>query len=106
MDIIEKIREKADIVEIVSGYTKLKKSGRRFVGLCPFHAEKTPSFTVDQEKGLYHCFGCGAGGDIFTFVMEKEGLDFPSALEFLAKKYNIVIPKKVSPAKKIEDEII
>lgn len=106
MDIIEKIKEKADIVEIISGYTKLKKSGRRFVGLCPFHTEKTPSFTIDQEKGLYHCFGCGAGGDIFTFVMEKEGLDFFSALEFLAKKYNIVVPKKVSPAKKIEDEII
>ncbi len=106
MDIIEKIKEKADILEIVSDYTKLKKSGRRFVGLCPFHAEKTPSFTVDPEKGLYHCFGCGAGGDIFTFVMEKERLDFPSALEFLAKKYNIVIPKKTSPTKKIEDEII
>jgi DNA primase len=106
MDIIEKIKERADIVEIASNYTRLKKSGRRFVGLCPFHSEKTPSFTVDPEKGLYHCFGCGAGGDIFTLVMEKEGLDFPSALEFLAKKYNIVIPKRESPTKKIEDEII
>lgn len=105
MDIIEKIKEKADIIEIASNYTKLKKSGRRYIGLCPFHSEKTPSFTVDPEKGLYHCFGCGAGGDIFTLVMEKEGMDFPSALEFLAKKYNIVIPKKTSPTKKIEEEI-
>ncbi len=106
MDIIEKIKERADIIEIASNYTKLKKSGRRYVGLCPFHTEKTPSFTVDPEKGLYHCFGCGAGGDIFTLVMEKEGMDFPSALEFLAKKYNIVIPKKTSPTKKIEDDIL
>lgn len=105
MDIIEKIKEKADIIEIASNYTKLKKSGRRYVGLCPFHSEKTPSFTVDPEKGLYHCFGCGAGGDIFTLIMEKEGMDFPSALEFLAKKYNIVVPKKTSPTKKIEDDI-
>lgn len=105
MDIIEKIKEKADIIELASSYTKLKKSGRRYVGLCPFHSEKTPSFTVDPEKGLYHCFGCGAGGDIFTLIMEKESLDFPSALEFLAKKYNIAIPKKTSPTKKIEDDI-
>ncbi len=106
MDIIEKIKERADIIEIASNYTKLKKSGKRFIGLCPFHTEKTPSFTVDPEKGLYHCFGCGAGGDIFTLVMEKEGLDFPSALEFLAKKYNIAIPKRTSPTKKIEDDIL
>jgi DNA primase len=106
MDIIEKIKEKANIVDIASNYTKLKKSGRRFVGLCPFHSERTPSFTVDPEKGLYHCFGCGAGGDIFTLVMEKEGLDFPSAIEFLAKKYDIVVPKKAYSTKKIEEEII
>lgn len=105
MDITEKIKERADIVEIASNYTRLKKSGRRYVGLCPFHSEKTPSFTVDPEKGLYHCFGCGAGGDIFTLIMEKEGMDFPSALEYLAKKYNIVIPKKTSPTRKIEEEI-
>lgn len=105
MDIIEKIKEKANIVELVSSYTKLKKSGRRYVGLCPFHAEKTPSFTVDPERGLYHCFGCGTGGDIFTLIMEKENLDFPAALEFLAKKYNIVIPKRTSPAKRIEEDI-
>lgn len=105
MDIIEKIKEKVDIIELVSSYTKLKRSGRRYVGLCPFHSEKTPSFTVDPEKGLYHCFGCGAGGDIFTLIMEKEGLDFPSALEFLAKKYNISIPKKTSSTKKIEEDI-
>ncbi len=106
MDIIEKIKEKADIIEIFSSYTRLKKSGRRYVGLCPFHAERTPSFTVDPEKGLYHCFGCGAGGDIFTFLMEKEGLDFPSAVEFLAKKYGIPIPRRTSPTKKIEEEIV
>lgn len=99
MDTVEQIKQVASIVEIASQYTSLKKRGRRFVGLCPFHSEKTPSFTVDDERQLYHCFGCGAGGDIFTLVMEKEDLSFPESVRYLAQKYNIELPKqkKLSP---------
>ncbi len=93
MEVIDQIRHSANIAEIASQYTKLQRRGRRHVGLCPFHSEKTPSFYLDDDKQLYHCFGCGAGGDIFTLVMEKENLSFPEALRFLAEKYNIEIPE-------------
>lgn len=92
MEVIEKIREISSIVEIASQYTTLRKRGRTFVGLCPFHSEKGPSFHVDDEKQLYHCFGCGAGGDVFSLVMEKERLTFPEALRYLAEKYRIPLP--------------
>lgn len=94
MDAVEQIKQRASIVEIASQYTSLKKRGSRFIGLCPFHSEKTPSFMVDEDKQLYHCFGCGAGGDIFTLIMEKESLGFPEAVRYLAEKYNIELPKK------------
>jgi len=94
MEIVDQIRQTASIVEIASQYTTLKRRGNKHVGLCPFHSEKDPSFTVDDEKQLYHCFGCGAGGDIFTLVMERENLSFPEALKYLAEKYNIPLPKK------------
>jgi DNA primase len=94
MDAVEQIRQRASIVEIASQYTSLKKRGSRFIGLCPFHSEKTPSFMVDEGKQLYHCFGCGAGGDIFTLIMEKESLSFPESVRYLAEKYNIELPKK------------
>jgi len=94
MEIIDQIRQSANIAEIASQYTKLQRRGRRQVGLCPFHSEKTPSFYLDEDKQLYHCFGCGAGGDIFTLVMEKENLSFPEALRHLAEKYNIEIPEQ------------
>ncbi len=99
MEIIDKIRQAANIVDIASQYTTLKRRGRKHVGLCPFHSEKDPSFTVDEEKQLFHCFGCGAGGDVFTLVMEKESLSFPEALKALAQKYNIPLPQrsKLSP---------
>ena len=99
MEVIDQIRQASNIIEIASQYTTLRLRGKRHVGLCPFHSEKTPSFTVDEEKQLYHCFGCGAGGDIFTLVMEKESLSFPEALKSLAEKYNITLPerKKLSP---------
>lgn len=108
MEIIEQIRQAASIIEIVSQYTTLRQRGKKHVGLCPFHSEKLPSFTVDDEKQLYHCFGCGAGGDIFTLVMEKESLSFPEALKYLAEKYNITLPekKKLSPqAAKLEEQL-
>ncbi len=94
MEIVDKIRQVANIIDIVSQYTTLRKRGRRHVGLCPFHSEKDPSFTVDDEKQLFHCFGCGIGGDIFSLVMEKENLSFPEALKYLAQKYNIPLPQE------------
>jgi len=94
MEVIDQIRHSANIAEIASQYTKLQQRGRRHVGLCPFHSEKTPSFYLDDDKQLYHCFGCGAGGDIFTLVMEKENLSFPETVRFLAEKYNIELPEQ------------
>ncbi len=104
MEITDLIKEKADIVELASQYTNLKQRGKRWFGLCPFHSEKTPSFTVDPEKKLYHCFGCGAGGDIFTLIMEKEKLSFWEAIKFLCQKYNIPLPERGSEHSKINAE--
>lgn len=83
---ITQIREAVDLVEVVSAYVNLKKTGRIFKGLCPFHKEKTPSFVVDPQKQLFHCFGCGEGGDVYTFLMKSENLDFVEAVENLAAK--------------------
>ncbi|MGB7294310.1 MAG: DNA primase [Candidatus Aminicenantales bacterium] len=108
MEIIDQIRQAADIVEIASLYTSLKRRGRKHVGLCPFHSEKDPSFTVDAEKQLFHCFGCGVGGDVFTLVMEKENLTFPEALSHLAERYHIPMPQKtrLSPElQKLEEKV-
>ncbi len=108
MEIIDQVRQASSIVEIASQYTTLKRRGRKWVGLCPFHTEKTPSFTLDEDKQLYHCFGCGAGGDIFSLVMEKENLNFPEALRYLAERYHIPMPReqRVSPeAIKLEDKL-
>ncbi len=108
MEIVEEIRHAANIVEIASQFTTLRKRGRKHVGLCPFHLEKDPSFTVDEEKQLFHCFGCGAGGDVFTLIMEKENLSFPEALRYLAEKYHIKLPlkNKLSPQiTKLEDKL-
>jgi DNA primase len=108
MEIVDQIRQAADIVDIASLYTSLKKRGRKHVGLCPFHSEKDPSFTVDSEKQLFHCFGCGVGGDVFTLVMEKENLSFPETLDYLAEKYHIPLPQraKFSPElQKLEEKV-
>ncbi len=94
MDVIDQIKNKASIVDVASQYTTLRLRGKKHLGLCPFHSEKTPSFTVDEDKQLFHCFGCNIGGDLFTLVMEKENLSFPEALQFLAEKYNITLPEK------------
>src|SRR5512136_3362667 len=93
MEIIDQVRQAADIVNIASQYTTLRKRGRKHVGLWPFHTEKTPSFTVDDEKQLFHCFGCGVGGDVFSLVMEKESLTFPEALKHLAERFHIQLPQ-------------
>ncbi|HWD08710.1 MAG TPA: DNA primase [Actinomycetota bacterium] len=88
---IAELRERADIVEVIAGYTQLKKAGHLFKGLCPFHQEKTPSFQVDPGKRLYHCFGCGAGGDVFTFLKDLEGLTFPESAERLASRVGMTL---------------
>jgi DNA primase len=86
---VEAVKAAADIVEVVSGRTQLRRSGARFTGLCPFHDERTPSFSVSPEKGLYFCFGCHAAGDAVSFVEETEGVDFVGAIEWLAQRFNI-----------------
>lgn len=91
-DIIKEVQDRADIVEIVSEYTSLQKRGDKYVGLCPFHTEKTPSFNVDVEKRLFYCFGCGVGGNVFTFIMKKENFTFPEAIRWLADKFHIKLP--------------
>ncbi|MDI3481131.1 MAG: primase [Tepidanaerobacteraceae bacterium] len=91
-DIISEIRSSTDIVEIISQYVSLQKRGDSYVGLCPFHSEKTPSFYVSPEKQLFYCFGCGAGGNVFTFLMKKENLKFPEAVRLLADRLNITLP--------------
>ncbi len=86
---VDRVRSAADIVEVVSGYTELRRRGARHLGLCPFHEERTPSFSVDQTNNLYYCFGCQAGGDVFNFLEEKEGLDFRQAVEQLADRFGV-----------------
>lgn len=95
----ELVRERVSLVDLVSTYTSLKKNGNRYSGLCPFpsHNDKDPSFTVDDERKLFHCFGCGQGGDMFTFVMLMENVDFGTALEMLAKRANVTLTKKGGP---------
>jgi len=108
MEIIDQVRQASSIVEIASQYTTMKRRGRKWVGLCPFHTEKTPSFTVDEEKQLYHCFGCGVGGDVFSLLMERENLTFPEALKSLAEKYRIPLPaqQRVRPeVLKLEEKL-
>ena len=90
-DIKEEIRSRVDMAQVIGRYVKLKPAGQNLKGLCPFHKEKTPSFTVSLSKEVFHCFGCGKGGDIFTFLIEKEGLTFPEALERLADEVGVTI---------------
>lgn len=92
-DLIEEIRMKNDIVDVISGYVKLQKKGSSYFGLCPFHNEKSPSFSVSPGKQMYYCFGCGAGGNVFTFVMEYENFTFMEALKFLADRAGVRLPE-------------
>ena len=98
---ISDIRNAADIVEVVSVAVRLKKTGKNHVGLCPFHTEKTPSFTVNPDKQIFHCFGCGTGGNVFTFLMKHDGISFPEAVRTLARRYGIDLPERsLSPQQK------
>jgi DNA primase len=102
----EKVKQQADIVRVIGEYVRLKKSGQNFTGLCPFHAEKSPSFAVHPVKQIYHCFGCGVGGDVFKFVMEVDKVAFPEAIRIVAEKCGITIPrpKASSPEERKENQ--
>ena len=91
---ISEIQRLTNIVEVINRHVNLKRAGKNYIGLCPFHSEKTPSFSVSPEKQLYKCFGCGEGGTVFTFLMKKEGLSFPEALRILAERARVDIPKR------------
>ena len=91
-EIIEEVRQTNDIVDIISQYVHLKRSGRNFFGLCPFHNEKSPSFSVSPDKQIFHCFGCGVGGNVFTFLTKIEGISFVEAVQTLAERSNIQLP--------------
>src|SRR5260370_14044062 len=89
----DRVKQQADIVRVVGEYVRLKKNGQNFTGLCPFHSEKTPSFAVHPVKQIYHCFGCGVGGDVFKFVMEMDKCEFMEAVQAVADKCGIAIPR-------------
>lgn len=93
-ELVEEIRERNDIVEVIGTYVKLQKKGSSYFGLCPFHNEKSPSFSVSPDKQMYYCFGCGAGGNVFTFIMEYENYSFPEALKYLADRVGIKLPER------------
>src|SRR2546430_17452654 len=101
MNDVEQIKERLDVAEIISGYIPLKQAGRNLKAPCPFHQEKTPSLMVSPEKGIWHCFGCGEGGDIFKFVMKLEGLEFREALEVLAKRAGVELKQRGGVSSKL-----
>jgi len=98
-DFIDQIRERTDLVELIGQYVPLKKRGQNWIGLCPFHSERTPSFTVNPSRGIFKCFGCGKGGNVFVFLMEHQQLSFPQAVELLAARLGLALPS-VKPAQK------
>ncbi len=104
-DVIRRVRDSVDIYDVVSGYVSLKKAGKNWLGLCPFHSEKTPSFNVNPAKQIFHCFGCGVGGDAFKFLELQEGLNFPEAVKQLASRAGITLPEsRPRPDEKKSDD--
>lgn len=101
-EVIQQVQEKTDILDLIGQYVDLKKTGRNYFGLCPFHSEKSPSFAVHPEKRLFHCYGCGESGNVFTFLMKIEGYDFPEAVRYLAEKVGIDIPREDTTREKPE----
>ena len=109
-EVINQVIERSDIVEIIGNYTALKKAGRNFKALCPFHNEKTPSFVVNPDKQIFHCFGCGVGGNAVGFLMRQEHMEFPEAVRFLAHKAGVAVPETASdvpsPSRQLREEIL
>src|SRR3990172_2612535 len=95
--LLDEIRSRVDLVDLISEYVPLKRAGENWKARCPFHAEKPPSFTVNPRKGLFHCFGCGAGGDVFGFLMRQDRLAFPEAVRFLAERVGVELPRGQQP---------
>lgn len=104
-EIIEEVRQNNDIVDIISQYVHLTRKGRNYFGLCPFHSEKSPSFSVSPDRQIFHCFGCGVGGNVYTFLMKIEGITFKEALEQLAERANIQLPKLENNADTAREEL-
>ena len=104
-ELIEEVRQNNDIVDIISQYVHLKRKGRNYFGLCPFHNEKSPSFSVSPDRQIFHCFGCGVGGNVYTFLMKIEGITFKEALEQLAERANIQLPTLQSNADTAKEEL-
>lgn len=107
-ELITQIKDRLDIVDVVSQQVILKKNGNHYWGLCPFHKEKTPSFSVNPSRGIYKCFGCGAGGDAITFIMKTQNKEFMDVIKELADKFGLEMPQKFhkSESKEIKDEMI
>lgn len=99
-ELIEEVRTRNDIVEVISGYVRLQKKGSNYFGLCPFHNEKSPSFSVSPGKQMYYCFGCGAGGNVITFLMEYENQTFPEAVRTLAQRAESPCRRQTTPKKR------
>lgn len=104
-EIIEEVRQANDIVDIISQYVHLKRSGRNYFGLCPFHNEKSPSFSVSPDKQIFHCFGCGVGGNVFSFLIKIEGINFVEAVQMLAERANMVLPTLENNADSAREEL-
>src|ERR1041384_7140630 len=92
-EVLQKIKDSVNILEVVGEHVVLRKSGANYTGLCPFHSERSPSFSVSENKQLYHCYGCKRGGDLVTFVMEIHALSFPEAIEELSARAKVALPK-------------
>src|SRR5262245_35718808 len=106
---VEEVRHSADIVRFISDHVALRKAGNSWKGLCPFHNEKTPSFNVRSEPAVFHCFGCGEGGDVFKFVMLRERVPFPEAIEIVARRFGVTVPERhadVGPERKQKEELL
>ena len=106
---VEEVRRTADIARYISEHVQLKKMGASYKGLCPFHQEKTPSFNVNPDRGAFHCFGCGVGGDVFKFAMLYEKVSFPEAIELIARRCGIAVPEnryEAGPDRKERDEML
>src|SRR5882724_4046926 len=109
-DVINQVIGRSDIVTIIGNYTALKKAGRNFKALCPFHNEKSPSFVVNPDKQIFHCFGCNVGGNVVGFLMRQEHLEFPEAVRFLANKAGVAVPEDqaalLSPSRQLREEVL